>query len=167
MDGGLTPSSTDSTEPEQAAESFGEVFDREFPRYLALGMSAREYWEEDCHLVVAYREADRIRQERDDQLAWIQGYYIYEALCSAAPLFRSLDKRPRAQEYPQKTLTQRIREHRRAEEEARTAWDVELQVEASRDAFAQMAAQFNRMKKGGKKDGGFDYHQRAEDSGRS
>ena len=36
-----------------------------------MGMTAHEYWEEDCHLVVGYRKAYEIKQEEIDRLRGI------------------------------------------------------------------------------------------------
>ena len=40
-----------------------------------------------------YRKADKLKQERKNQELWLQGMYIYEALCDASPLFQSFAKR--------------------------------------------------------------------------
>ena len=48
-----------------------------------MGMTPRQYWEEDCTLVIAYRKAYQIRQEHENQMAWLQGVYILKALQSA------------------------------------------------------------------------------------
>ena len=63
-------------------------------------MSAEEYWDGDCTLVRAYREADEIQKARKNEEAWLQGLYIYQALCAVSPLFRSFAKKgTKAQPY--------------------------------------------------------------------
>lgn len=62
------------------------------PQYLAIGMTADEYWNGDPDLVKAYRKAEQIRLERQNYESWVQGAYIYEALCDAAPVFRDFVK---------------------------------------------------------------------------
>ena len=56
-------------------------------------MSAEEYWDKDCLLAKAYREADRIKEERLNQSLWLQGMYFYEALCDVSPLLQAFAKR--------------------------------------------------------------------------
>ena len=49
-----------------------------------MGMTYKQFWEMDCTLVVAYRKAYKIRQEQQNQSAWLHGLYIWKALQSAA-----------------------------------------------------------------------------------
>lgn len=46
-------------------------------------MSAREYWEGDPQLVLAYKKKHEIQQELDNQAYWLQGLYNYSALRAA------------------------------------------------------------------------------------
>lgn len=79
--------------------SYAAKFDELFPFYLALGMTYELYWERDCTLVRSYRKAFELRQKLEDQSAWLQGMYIYDALVKTAPYLRSFKpKRPEA--YP-------------------------------------------------------------------
>lgn len=64
-------------------------------------MSAAEYWDGDPHLAVEYRKAEQIRAERRNYDHWLQGMYIYDALCDASPLFRAFGKKgTKAHPYP-------------------------------------------------------------------
>lgn len=60
---------------------------------MSIGMSYDEFWNQDVHMVVAYRKANELRDKRRNQELWLQGAYIYEALCDASPLFRFSMKR--------------------------------------------------------------------------
>jgi hypothetical protein len=51
-------------------------------------MTYDEFWNQDVSLVVVYRKAQELRDKRRNQELWMQGMYIYEALCDASPLFR-------------------------------------------------------------------------------
>lgn len=55
---------------------------------MSIGMSYDEFWNGDVHMVKAYRKAYELREKRRNQELWMQGAYIYEALCDASPLFR-------------------------------------------------------------------------------
>ena len=61
----------------------GEVFEENFPFYLAIGMSYAEYWEGDPKLAQYYRKAYFIRQEQFNNNAWLQGMYVYDAVSTA------------------------------------------------------------------------------------
>ena len=63
------------------------------PHYLAIGMSLHEYWEEDGDLVVYYRKAEEIRQDKLNWQLHLQGLYIYEAICDASPIFNPYAKK--------------------------------------------------------------------------
>lgn len=58
-----------------------------------MGMTADEYWRGAPELARHYRQAELIRLEQQNQLLWLQGLYIYDALCAASPVFRSFTKR--------------------------------------------------------------------------
>ena len=57
-----------------------------------MGMTSEQFWEQDCSLAKAYRKAFRLKQERENYLAWLQGMYIYEALCDVSPLLHAFAK---------------------------------------------------------------------------
>lgn len=88
---------------------------------MSIGMSYDEFWYEDVRKVVAYRKANELRDRRRNQELWLQGMYIYEALCDASPLFRFSMKKgvvkpePYAKEpYPITAADVREREEREA-----------------------------------------------------
>ena len=67
-----------------------DKFEQYFSYYLAIGMTPEQYWEQDSTLVVNYRKAAQIKQNLQNQAAWLQGAYIYEALVDVSPAFRSM-----------------------------------------------------------------------------
>lgn len=73
--------------------TYTERFHKAFPQYLAIGMTPSEFWDGDCTLAVAYRKAEEIRNTRRNQELWLQGMYIYEALCDVAPVFHAFAKK--------------------------------------------------------------------------
>ena len=56
-------------------------------------MSYDQYWNDDVWLIWAYREADKIRRKRQNQLLWLQGMYVYDALCDVSPLLHAFAKK--------------------------------------------------------------------------
>lgn len=51
--------------------------------YLTMGMTPKEFWDEDVWLAVYYREAYREKLKRENELAWLQGLYNYNAFSVA------------------------------------------------------------------------------------
>ena len=74
-------------------KSAKEIFDEVFPYYLCLGMSEAEYWDGDSALVIAYRKADKLRQQRTNQEHWLLGAYIYDAFCRVSPVMQAFAKK--------------------------------------------------------------------------
>ena len=64
-------------------------------------MSPTEFWDGDNLLPRAYREAEKLRRNRTNEELWLQGMYIYEALCDVAPILRAFGKKgTKAHPYP-------------------------------------------------------------------
>ena len=85
-------------------------------------MTPDQYWNRDCTLVIAYRKAAEIRNQRKNQELWLQGMYIYEALCDVAPIMRAFVKRgTKPGKYPEEpySLTAKEREEKRDEKAER------------------------------------------------
>lgn len=84
-------------------------------------MSYEEFWYKDVRLVEYYRKAQELRMRRENEAHWLQGLYIYEALCDASPLFRTSFKKevvkpvPYAKE-PYPITEQEIKERKEREE---------------------------------------------------
>lgn len=76
-----------------AALSYTEVFYTHLPYYLAIGMSYDLYWNGDCRLTECYRRAEEIKQRQRNQELWLQGMYIYEALCDVSPILQAFAKK--------------------------------------------------------------------------
>lgn len=86
--------------------SFKEAFEAAFPFYLAIGMSADEFWRGDPRLVEFYRAANEQRMRQRDFQAWLQGRYVYEAVADVAPILNPLSKRSRARKYAERPYMQ-------------------------------------------------------------
>ena len=73
--------------------TYTEKFYEQFPFYLSIGMSEEQYWDRDPTLAKYYRKADAIRTERMNQEKWLQGLYIYEAICDVSPVLHAFAKK--------------------------------------------------------------------------
>lgn len=90
-------------EKKREHRSMAEIIDEAFPNFLAIGMSAEQFWNEDSSFLIAYRKAWDIKQDHENRLAWLQGMYFYEALCDVSPLLRAFAKNgTRAHPYAKK-----------------------------------------------------------------
>jgi hypothetical protein len=56
-------------------------------------MTSEQYWDGDPTLPKYYRKADELNRRRKNQELWLQGMYIYEALCDVAPIYHAFAKK--------------------------------------------------------------------------
>lgn len=75
------------------SNSYTKTFYEAFPFYLSIGMTPEQYWDGDPTLAKYYRKADEMRRQRKNQELWLQGMYIYEALCDVSPIFNAFAKK--------------------------------------------------------------------------
>ena len=119
------------------SQRYGEIFEQLCPYYLSIGMTYEQFWYGDVSMAKAYREADELRERKRNFELWLQGSYIYEALCDASPLFRftmkkgSVKPEPYVKE-PYPITVAEVRE--RKEREARQK---EERIKANFTAFAE------------------------------
>ena len=73
--------------------TYTERFYDVFPYYLSIGMTYEQFWEGDPALTVYYRKAEELRNSRRNQELWLQGMYVYEAICDASPILHAFAKK--------------------------------------------------------------------------
>ena len=56
-------------------------------------MSPDQYWDGDPTLAKHYRKAEELRRKRRNEELWLQGMYIYEALCDVSPVLNAFAKK--------------------------------------------------------------------------
>ena len=98
MDSELVSSSLSATEGSGQEGSlphftYTERFEEIFPYDLSIGMTYEQYWYGDCTLVKYYRKAEELRNEKRNQELWLQGMYIYEAICDVSPILHAFAKK--------------------------------------------------------------------------
>lgn len=103
------------------SQTYSETFKQLCPYYMSIGMTYDEFWNGDVSMTVAYRKADELRLKQRNYELWLQGMYMYEALCDASPLFRfslkggTIKPEPYVKEpYPVTALEAREREEQAA-----------------------------------------------------
>lgn len=71
---------------------------------LAVGMTAKEFWEGDISLFWVYMRAAKIKRQQEDHLAWVQGYYNSCAFADVlSAMFAGKGKKHKSI-YPEKPL---------------------------------------------------------------
>ena len=113
-------------------------------------MSYDEFWLENPFRVVAYRKAQKIRDDMENHRMWTQGAYFYESLVNTSILFRDMVKgSQKPKPYPSKPYG--IEEKPKTEEElAEEAAHERLKAKIHFDMlFKQIGKRFN---KAGEKD---------------
>lgn len=108
---------------------------------MSIGMTYDEFWNEDVSRVEVYRKVSELRDRRKNQELWLQGMYIYEALCDASPLFRFSMKsgRVKPEPYVKEPYPVTAAEAREREERAARAKEERLKAE-----FALFAEQMRK-----------------------
>jgi hypothetical protein len=66
---------------------------------MSIGMSYDEFWNQDVTIVGAYRKADELNRRRQNEVLWLQGLYIRDALISTVGNMFS-GKGAKKHEYP-------------------------------------------------------------------
>ena len=101
-----------------------------------MGMSYEQYWDGPCHLAAVYREAFRLRRQIDNEQAWLQGLYIYDAIaiCVSNAMGKKGSKKQNYLERPIDIfpLTEQEKKIREAEEQAKMQKAMEEMIRKQR-----------------------------------
>ena len=104
---------------------------------MSIGMPYNDFWNGDVSMVKAYRKAYELQEKRRNQELWLQGMYVYEALCDASPLFRFSMKKGAVKPEPYAKEPYPITEAEVREREEREARQKEERLKAQFTAFAE------------------------------
>ena len=103
---------------------------------MAMGMSYTEFWDEPPFLAVAYRKAYRLKREIENEQAWLQGLYVYDAfaVCMANAFSKRGSKRQNYFEKPIDIfpLTEREKKEREQAEFAKMQAAMESMIQEQR-----------------------------------
>ena len=107
-------------------------------------MTSEQYWDGDCTLVKYYRKAEEIRNEKRNQELWLQGMYVYEAICDVAPILHAFAKKgTKPSPYSTKPYPLNEKQTKRDEEEKQRKL-----AEKGKKFMEAMAASVNKKFKG-------------------
>ena len=103
---------------------------------MAMGMSHTEFWDEPPFLAVAYRKAYRLKREIENEQAWLQGLYVYDAfaVCMSNAFSKRGSKRQNYFEKPIDIfpLTEREKKEREQAEFAKMQAAMESMIQEQR-----------------------------------
>lgn len=98
-----------------------------------MGMSYEQYWDEPPILAVAYRNAFKLKRELENEMAWLQGLYVYDAfaVCLANVFAKRGSKKQNYIEKPIDIfpLTKAEKKRREQEEYAKMQQAMELMIQ--------------------------------------
>lgn len=69
---------------------------------MAMGMSYAEFWDGQPYLAVAYRKAYKVKREIENEQAWLQGLYVFDAfaVCLGNAFSKGASKKQKYLEHP-------------------------------------------------------------------
>lgn len=50
------------------------------PQFIAMGMTYEQFWDEPPRIATAYQKAYKLKLESQNELAWLIGLYVYDAV---------------------------------------------------------------------------------------
>ena len=102
---------------------------------MSIGMTYNEYWHGDNYLPRYYLKAYKLKRQREDEYAWMQGRYIYEAIGALTPILNPLSKNPKPHPYVEKPY---LEDFAKTEEEK-----AQEKMLANRKKMEQLAIEWN------------------------
>lgn len=103
-------------------------------------MTYEQYWNGAVDMVIYYRKAHEMSLERQNQMLWLQGMYVYEAICDCVPVLVTMpDKHAKIREYAKKPypITQHMVDEDKAEKIAEKRKGIQEQFRAFAKAYNQ------------------------------
>lgn len=73
--------------------SLTKTFEELCPIYMSYGMSYDEFWYGSPYRTKFYLDSHKLKVKQKDEEMWIQGMYIYEALCKVSPILHAFSKK--------------------------------------------------------------------------
>lgn len=103
---------------------------------MAMGMSYEQYWEGSPFLAIVFRKAYRLKRQIENEQAWLQGLYIYDAfaVCMANAFGKKGGKKQQYVERPFDIfpLTEKEKKIREREEQAKMQEAMKAMIQAQK-----------------------------------
>lgn len=105
--------------------SLTKTFEELCPIFMSYGMSYDEYWHSSPYRAKFYLQAHKQKIKQKDEEMWMQGMYIYEALCDVSPILHAFSKKgTKPLQYRSKPMSEEIKDMKTEKEK-----DIEIQNE--------------------------------------
>ena len=129
--------------------SLTQVFEELCPIYMGYGMSYDEFWHGEPWRAKFYREANDIQLKRKDEEFWIQGMYIYDALCRVSPILHAFSKSgTKPLPYPEKPYMSTMDKYKTEEQKQQEVENERLKARLYFENWArETAKKFNKENK--------------------
>ena len=126
--------------------TFAELADEMCPTYMSMGVPREEYWHGDYTQLAEYLKSFEIQRERANHDAWLQGAYIYDALCAVSPVLNAFAKRgTKPMPYHKEPYGMNLDEASTdAPEKKQTKTNEEIQALNASAKFASFMTQWNK-----------------------
>lgn len=131
--------------------SLTKIFEECCPIYMSYGMSFDEFWYDSPYKAKFYREAYDIQIKRKDEEFWMQGVYIYDAICDVAPILHAFSKPgTKPLPYMEKPLLSQMNKQETEEEKQQRLENERLVAQIHFDTWArETAKRFENKSTGG------------------
>lgn len=107
---------------------------------MSIGMTYDEFWNQDVTMVRAFRKADEMKRRRQNEMLWMQGLYVREALLSTVGnMFAGKGATPI--EYPKEPHPITVEQVEEKKERERKSMEERMKA----DLFALAARMANKM----------------------
>lgn len=126
--------------------SLTDLFEELCPVYMAYGMTYDEYWYGEPYRAKFYRECYELQFKKKDEECWMQGMYIYDALCRVSPILHAFSKSgTKPLPYPEKPYMLELAKETSEQEKEKQAENERLIAQVHFNAWARSTAkQFNK-----------------------
>ena len=128
--------------------SLTQLFEELCPIFMSYGMSYNEYWYGSPYRAKFYSKAHQIKIKQKDEELWMQGMYIYEALCDVSPILHAFSKNgTKPLPYATHPYTKDIERNKTKEEKEQQRKNEELIARIHFEAWARETAKRFENKK--------------------
>lgn len=136
-----------------------KIFEEMCPFFMSIGMTYKEFWEDDLTIPKSYLKAYKIKTKREQEIKewcmWKQGVYVYEALCDVSPILHAFSKKgTKPLPYPTKPYGIDMEEEKTEEEKQKQIENERLIARIHFDNWARAVKnKFENKEVGGNLDG--------------
>ena len=108
---------------------------------MSYGMSYDEYWFESPYRAKFYLEAHKLKVKQKDEELWMQGMYIYEALCDVSPILHAFSKKgTKPLPYRSKPMSEETNEYKTKKEKEQDVKNERMKARIFFDNWARATA---------------------------